>query len=114
MLQPVILFCESPFEPNKVDPDFEAELSAAKQNGFNTLLFNYEDLLSAERFELATKRIKAAEAITAVIYRGWMLTPKQYAILYNDLLKKNYKLINTAEEYQSCHYLPLITGRYRS
>lgn len=35
-----------------------------------------------------------------------MLTPKQYAILYSDLLSKNYKLVNTPEEYQNCHYLP--------
>ena len=46
------------------------------------------------------------DKIVNVIYRGWMLTPKQYSILYNDLLSKNYKLINTREEYQNCHYLP--------
>ncbi|MCZ8216525.1 MAG: ATP-grasp domain-containing protein [Cyclobacteriaceae bacterium] len=41
-----------------------------------------------------------------MIYRGWMLTPEQYSNLYNDLLVKNFKLINTAKEYQNCHYLP--------
>lgn len=101
-----ILFCESPIEPNKVDEEFEDQFISAKQNGFLTLIFNFEDLISADRFSLATKRIKSNEKLEKVIYRGWMLTPKQYSILYNDLLSKNYKLINTVEEYQNCHYLP--------
>lgn len=101
-----ILFCESPFQANKVDEDFEDQFISAKENGFETLLFNFEDLTSTNRFSVATKRIKQNEELVNVIYRGWMLTPKQYSILYNDLLSKNFKLINTAEEYQNCHYLP--------
>ncbi|MEN9442123.1 MAG: hypothetical protein RLZ33_2200 [Bacteroidota bacterium] len=101
-----IIFCESPFEANKVDEDFEDQFLAAKQNGFETLLFNYEDLTSDDRFSQATKRIKPLDNLVQVIYRGWMLTPKQYSILYTDLLAKNYQLINTAKEYQNCHYLP--------
>ncbi len=45
-----ILFCESPFETNKVDEDYEDQFSSAKQNGFATLLYNYEDLINADRF----------------------------------------------------------------
>lgn len=101
-----ILFCESPFHPNKVDEDFEDQFVSAKENGFKILLFNYEDLISGNRFLLATKRIKPNNKLVSVIYRGWMLTPKQYSILYNDLLSKHFKLINTVEEYQKCHYLP--------
>lgn len=41
-----------------------------------------------------------------MLYRGWMLTPGQYARLYETLFQKNYKLINSPEEYQHCHYLP--------
>ena len=101
-----ILFCESPFEANKVDEDFEDQFLSAKQNGFTTIIFNFEDLTSADRFSVATRRIKPIEKLEKVIYRGWMLTPKQYSILYKDLLLKNYQLINTVEEYQNCHYLP--------
>jgi len=35
-----------------------------------------------------------------------MLTPQIYKILYNGLLTKNIKLINSPEEYTHCHYLP--------
>jgi hypothetical protein len=101
-----ILFCESPFVTNKVDEDFEDQFLSAKENGFETLLYNYEDLTSDDRFSIATKRIKPKDKLVNVIYRGWMLTPKQYSILYNDLLSKKFRLINTTEQYQNCHYLP--------
>jgi hypothetical protein len=103
---PHILFCESSLGGDKVDPDFEEEFVLAKQNGFETLIFNFEDLINFEQSEKATKRIKPAETLCSVIYRGWMMTPQQYSILYNNLLVKNYKLINTVDEYQNCHYLP--------
>lgn len=101
-----ILFCESPFEKNKVDEDFEDQFISAKQNGYGVLLFSFEDLISEDRFSGVTKRIKSSSVLVKVLYRGWMLTPKQYSILYEDLLSKNYKLINTVVEYQNCHYLP--------
>lgn len=101
-----ILFCESPFQANNVDEDFDDQYTAAIANGFKTLFFSFDDLVSTDRFSLATKRIKPNDSLVTIIYRGWMLTPKQYSILYNDLLAKNYKLINTVEEYQNCHYLP--------
>ncbi len=100
------LFCEDPFEKNKVDPDFEAEYLEAQASGFVTLLVNFESLTSRDLAVTATKRIPQASNRTRLIYRGWMLTPEQYDFLYVDLLAKNYQLINTAEEYKNCHYLP--------
>lgn len=101
-----VLFCESPLQANKVDEDFEDQFTSAKENGFQTLLFNFEDLISTDRVSFATKRIIQNKELVNVIYRGWMLTPKQYSMLYDDLLSKNFKLINSVEEYQNCHYLP--------
>lgn len=100
------LFCENPFEPNNVDEDYSDEFESAKINGFKTLLFNFDDLTNEYDFKNATKRIKHNANLSNVIYRGWMLTPKQYSNLYEDLLSKNYKLINNVIEYQNCHYLP--------
>jgi hypothetical protein len=101
-----ILFCESPFRANKVDEDFEDEFVSAKKNGFETLFISFEELTSSDGPSVETKRIKPIDKLAKVIYRGWMLTPKQYSILYDNLLSKNYQLINTVEEYQNCHYLP--------
>ncbi|EHQ30052.1 ATP-grasp domain-containing protein [Mucilaginibacter paludis] len=101
-----ILFCESPLNRNKVDPDFESEFLSATENGFCTLLFNFDELVDNKDAELATKRIKPNGTLTDVVYRGWMLTPDQYSTLYHNLLAKNYRLINNKIEYQNCHYLP--------
>jgi hypothetical protein len=101
-----ILFCESPFQANKVDEEFEDQFASAKENGFEIALVNYEDLTSSDRTSFATKRIRHNDKLVNIIYRGWMLTPEQYSFLYNDLLSKNFKLINTVKEYQNCHYLP--------
>ncbi|MBI1306950.1 MAG: hypothetical protein GC181_10140 [Bacteroidetes bacterium] len=101
-----ILFCESPLDTNQVDEDFADQYFSAKENGFETLLFNFEELISSDGCSSATKKLKPKDYVVDTIYRGWMLTPNQYSILYNQLLTKNYKLINTSEEYQNCHYLP--------
>jgi hypothetical protein len=101
-----ILFCESPLEANKVDPDFEEEFRCAKDKSFQTILFNFEDLSTSDNIGKATKKIKSRDSLANTIYRGWMLTPKQYFILYESLISKNYKLINNPIEYQNCHYLP--------
>lgn len=102
-----ILFCDNPFE-NKpsVDTDYEDEYVAAKQNGFTPQLFSYESLTKDNDVEFATRRIKHNDTLQKTIYRGWMLKPSQYTLLYNKLLTKNYKLINSPTEYQNCHYLP--------
>ncbi|CAN5376590.1 ATP-grasp domain-containing protein [soil metagenome] len=102
-----ILFCDNPFE-NKpsVDTDYEDELVSAKQNGFTTHLFCYESLTKDKDVEFATRRIKPSETLQKIIYRGWMLKPSQYSLLYDSLLKKKFKLINSPVEYQNCHYLP--------
>lgn len=101
-----ILFCEDPFQKNRVDDAFEDQFVAAKAHGFDTLLFSFEDLTSADRRSAATKRIPASDQLANVIYRGWMLTPAQYGVLFDDLLSKNFRLLNTVTEYQNCHYLP--------
>lgn len=101
-----ILFCENPFESNTVDTDYADEFESATSNGFATLLFNFDDLTSENNCKKATRKIVSKESLCDVIYRGWMLTPLQYSSLYDELLSKNYQLINTKTEYQNCHYLP--------
>jgi hypothetical protein len=101
-----ILFCESPIEKSKVDPDFDDEFACAKQNGFKTLLFDFDELIAGGIVRHQRYEIRQNENLGKVIYRGWMLTPHQYNILYDHLLEKNYRLINSVTEYQNCHYLP--------
>ncbi|MGC4036396.1 MAG: ATP-grasp domain-containing protein [Chitinophagaceae bacterium] len=100
------LFCNNPLDKQNVDPDFEVEFLSAVGCGFAVHLFSYEDLTIEENAIASLKRLKSNITIQDIIYRGWMLKPKHYNLLYNALLSKGYKLINTAVEYQNCHYLP--------
>jgi hypothetical protein len=93
-----IVFCESILMPNKIDEAYIDEYQRAKENGFETLLYNFA--------EESINKIKPNEKIETVIYRGWMLKPSEYEHLYKALLLKNYKLINNPIEYKNCHYLP--------
>lgn len=101
-----ILFCDNPYDNKLVDPDYEDEFLAAKENGFTTLLYSFESLTKEKDAQFATRRIKHTDTLQKLIYRGWMLKPNQYALLYKTLLAKNYELINSPTEYQNCHYLP--------
>lgn len=103
---PLLLFCSSPFNDKEADPDFEEEFITANNLGFKTLLFDYEHLIIPNHSHLITKRINADDSLKLLIYRGWMLSQQQYELLYNQLLNKNYKLINSPQEYRNCHYLP--------
>jgi hypothetical protein len=101
-----ILFCNDPFEPKKIDSDFEEELLAARQSGFAVHLFSYDTLVKEGDGALATKHVKPIDTQEIILYRGWMLKPDQYALLYESLLAKNYRLINSPEEYRHCHHFP--------
>ncbi|PSK90695.1 ATP-grasp domain-containing protein [Taibaiella chishuiensis] len=100
-----ILFCENPLQPGVPDPDFTAESVAAAASGYNLLLFSYEALTGTSPAE-ATREIQPAAGPVPLIYRGWMLTPQQYTLLYVALKAKNYFLVNTPQQYRHCHYLP--------
>lgn len=101
-----LLFCNDPFDSKAVDPDFEDEFVIAQTNGFLNHLCSFEVLTKDKDAASAIRKIKPADSLQKVIYRGWMLKPVDYASLYNALLLKNYQLVNTPREYQNCHYLP--------
>lgn len=95
------LFCCDPLNKKKPDMDYIDEYEEAKNNGFNVLLFSYEDLI-----EFGKVNVLQSEENCRVIYRGWMIKPKDYECLYNSLADKNYYLINSPDEYLNTHYLP--------
>ena len=100
-----IIFCSEPFYPNKPDYSYEKEATAALEGGFEVGLFSFEDL-TENNLSNAFKRIKSAETPEKAIYRGWMLKPEFYEILYAELKVRNLILINSPEEYKFCHYFP--------
>lgn len=100
-----VIFCDNLID-RKVDPDFEEEYKAAKGQGFDVGLMSFEEL-NDFNVTKSISRIKEQVDVELALYRGWMIQPEKYKLLYQGLLKKNIKLINTPEEYENCHYLPL-------
>ncbi|NME72693.1 ATP-grasp domain-containing protein [Flammeovirga aprica JL-4] len=100
-----IIYCDSVFDNKIIDSDYEEEKKSALKAGFTFSLISFEELINGN-ITLALKYVKPSETKIDALYRGWMLTPKQYVSLYDGLLKKNIQLINTPTQYIHCHYLP--------
>ncbi len=100
-----IIFCDNVLNKNNVDNDYKNEMDSAISVGLNCSLISFEEL-NNNNIDKALSNITKSEFMEIAIYRGWMLTPEIYNILYNALFIKNIKLINSQDEYKYCHYLP--------
>lgn len=100
-----IIYCCNPINNRVVDFDFENEYESASKNGFEIELINFEALIN-NNVNKAIKTIYQSESPEPAIFRGWMLTPEQYELLYDGLKDKNIQLINNPQEYLNCHYFP--------
>ena len=101
-----VLFSSDPLNSKHVDTEYEEEFLSAKKHGFATHLFSFEELVDFNNPVNAVKNIPFVEKQDTVLYRGWMLKPKQYESLYIAMSKRNLRLINTPEQYKYCHHLP--------
>lgn len=102
----LIVFCSDPLEARKPDEAFAREASAAEKVGFVHELIDFEALTLEHDCRRAVRRVQGREHPVEAIFRGWMLTPKTYAELYNALAAKNMRLVNDPSAYEHCHYLP--------
>lgn len=90
---------------NQVDEDYQKEYNSAIKNGFETLLFNFDDF-TLTNSKLKLNKILNLEEKVIILYRGWMLKFEDYERLYNSLLTLNLQLINNPIEYRNCHEFP--------
>jgi len=100
-----VIFCDSGFSNKEVDYMYAEEFKSAKEKGIQTSLISFEELKRGNT-QTSLKRVQPSNELATGIYRGWMLKPNQYELLYNALLEKNIQLINNPQEYKFCHYLP--------
>jgi hypothetical protein len=104
----LIIFPSDYSDVKTIDPDYAAEYEAVcKIQGFKVILFDYDTFAADGLIKLFPKDYYSG----AGIYRGWMLTPAQYATLYAHLVDKGIKLINAPEEYCACHLFPAVRDR---
>lgn len=100
-----VIFCSSPLNGREVDSDYEKEYFAVKKYGVVVNLIDLEELIQGN-LRKAFLNVTIANKMELGIYRGWMMSPSNYEILYFELLKRGIRLINTPENYKYCHYLP--------
>jgi hypothetical protein len=111
-----IVFACDPMRARQVDPAYAAEAAAAAQSGFASSSIDLEALVERGDVQRAVRNVDPSAAGNELgIYRGWMMTPEQYALLYGGLAAKGIQLVNTPAAYRHCHHLPesyaLIEGR---
>ena len=100
-----IIFCADPLDAHAVDPAYAPERDAALALGLDTALLDFEALLH-DTPSRAVRRIPQQDPPQLGVYRGWMLQPARYVILYRALADRGVRLINDPEAYRHCHYLP--------
>jgi len=75
--QSYAIFCSNPLEPRTAEPDFAADVAAARDAGFAIALVDHDELERYRRPKAALRKARFGEGGPAV-YRGWMLRAEAY------------------------------------
>lgn len=94
------LFPSDDFNPKVVDPDYADELDAITKLGIGHSLFSFEDFKSGT-FKAVPNNLTGK----IVVYRGWMMTPEQYASLDAALVTNGAYLLTTPRNYKAAHHM---------
>lgn len=97
-----ILFPSDYFNVREVDAEYKTEYDEAGNQGYQTVLFAYDEYIINNKLLLYPTNFEPG----VYIYRGWMLKSADYKRLYSELKQKGIQLINNPEEYRSCHEFP--------
>lgn len=97
-----VLFPQNPLVPRLVDPMYESEWRAVQEIGPYARLIDFEALLDGDG-QRATRRVYDSGQ---AIWRGWMMAPIHYEILYQALFDKQVYLNTTPPAYKMTHWLP--------
>jgi hypothetical protein len=100
-----VLFPASPLSARLVEPDFAPEMEAAIACGFPVGLLQLETLLEGD-MEQAVARVPKQDSASRFVYRGWMITSGQYALLVDQLARRGYEPLTSPQDYQRHHEYP--------
>jgi len=102
-----ILFCSSPLDAHKPDSVYELEVAAVERLDISLSLIDFEALVYENDGSKAVRNVRKTESGEEIaVYRGWMLSPEKYQLLYDALRNRGISLINDPASYKHCHYLP--------
>lgn len=100
-----VILCSDPLNPRNVESHFDEESKAAASAGLKTQLIDFEALAAGD-ITLALRSLAPLSSSKRAVYRGWMLTLKQYETLYLGLQGKGRYLITSPSQYAHCHHFP--------
>ncbi len=95
------LFPTDPLDPRQPDEMFAEQVEALERNGFGTSVCPLETLAGGRR----TIRPRPTAGAT-IVYRGWMLSPRDYSALVGLIESRGGQPLVSAEAYLAAHYLP--------
>jgi hypothetical protein len=101
-----LLFCSDPLNPHQPDEVYQAEAAAAQRLSIPFTLVDHDALTHDNDPVKAVRRVPQQPEPGLGIYRGWMLTPEKYRLIYEALEGKGVRLLNDPAAYRHCHYLP--------
>jgi hypothetical protein len=96
-----LLIPSDPFNKSAPEEAYAEELAAFRALGWSASLFSFEDFEQGEFKPRPPLPVGAT-----VLYRGWMLTPENYARLSEAVAARDAALRTSREQYKLCHYLP--------
>lgn len=102
----LLVFCRDPLEPSRPDRTFVAEVAAVERLSLPIVLIDHDALVRDDDPARAVRRVPEQPNPVLACYRGWMITPPQYRVLYEALSARNIRLVNDPEQYRHGHHLP--------
>lgn len=98
----LVLFPSDPFETTAPDAAWEPEIRKAQEAGHKIAYVHWEGVTEGNP-ERAVCHVRKRDNPTVALYRGWMLSVKEYTSLYLALRERNVFLLSTPEQYQEAH-----------
>lgn len=95
------LFPSDYFNAKKVDEAYSEQVDCLRNVGFETSVIALEALSSG-----SSKIFPMPDSEAKLIYRGWMITPDEYALLVNVIRNAGADVLTSHDEYLATHYLP--------
>lgn len=98
-----LLSCTDPLRPRRTDPHFARETRAARDAGATVALIDHDALQHGDP-DAAVSGVP--RDLGPAWYRGWMVTPAEYAALADALADRGTPLAVPADRYRAAHELP--------
>lgn len=99
----IVIFTTDGMNRN-IDLEYTNELNIVDRLNIEYLLFDFDSFME-ENIKKAFRYIDKQTEQKVAVYRGWMMSGKQYEKFFIELLKYNIVLVNSPFEYEQAHCL---------